>query len=263
MDETWVDNTLCFSKCWQSEDMLGVLKNNSSSHRLIIVHAGGKNGFVNGADLIFKSGTTTGDYHGQMNAENFVKWIEEKLLPNIPHNSVIVMDNAPYHSVQQNKPPTKSNRKGDIIDWLNRNKIQCSEQMTKFELMHLVQTNKNAEKTYKIDELIKSHGHNVLRLPPYMCDLNPIELAWAQLKRKIRERNPSSTISKDDLQTFTREALSEITQNQWENFCRHVEKIEQEYWSNDRIIEDTEFNLGNSDSDDSDGSSSSSSSEDL
>ena len=109
MDETWVDNTLCFSKCWQTEDMLEVLKNNSSSHRLIIVHAGGKNVFVNGADLIFKSGTTTGDYHGHTNAENVVKWIEQKLLSNIPNNSVIVMDNAPYHSVQENKPPTKSN----------------------------------------------------------------------------------------------------------------------------------------------------------
>ena len=135
--------------------------------------------------------------------------------------------------------------------------------MTKFELMHLVQTNKNAEKTNKIDELIKSHGHNVLRLPPYMCDLNPIELAWAQLKRKIRERNPSSTISKDDLETFIREALSEITQSQWENCCNHIVKIEEEYWKNDQIIENTGLNFENSESDDSDGSSSSSSSEDL
>lgn len=47
---------------------------------------------------MFKADTKTGDYHDQMNAENFTKWPTEKLIPNIPRNSMIVMDNAPYHS---------------------------------------------------------------------------------------------------------------------------------------------------------------------
>jgi hypothetical protein len=36
---------------------------------------------------------------------------------------------------------------------------------------------------YKVDDLIKEHGHKVLRLPPYNCHFNPIELVWSQAKR--------------------------------------------------------------------------------
>ena len=40
-----------------------------------------------------------------------------------------------------------------------------------------------AEKTSKvIDNIAKTYGHEVLRLPPYHCDLNAIELIWANEK---------------------------------------------------------------------------------
>ena len=41
-----------------------------------------------------------------------------KIAPNIPRGSVIVMDNASYHSVQLDKPPTTSSRVGEIREWL-------------------------------------------------------------------------------------------------------------------------------------------------
>jgi hypothetical protein len=55
--------------------------------------------------LIFKSGKATGDYHGQINARNFELWVNTQVLPNLPEKCVIVMDNAPYHSIQENKTP--------------------------------------------------------------------------------------------------------------------------------------------------------------
>ncbi|CAK9813181.1 hypothetical protein ANTPLA_LOCUS7732 [Anthophora plagiata] len=51
----YVDDALCFFKCWRGDEILGVLKNTSSSHWLIIVHADGKNRFVTGRRLIFKA----------------------------------------------------------------------------------------------------------------------------------------------------------------------------------------------------------------
>ena len=49
-------------------------------------------GFVPGISLVI--GLTTGDYHGQMNGENFTKWMLEKYLSNIPCQNVIVLDSA-------------------------------------------------------------------------------------------------------------------------------------------------------------------------
>lgn len=72
------------------------------------------------AHLVFKAGQCSGDYHGQMNRENFTKWLTEKLLCNIPENSVVVLDNAPYHSVLADKVPTKSSLKSDMVAWLSK-----------------------------------------------------------------------------------------------------------------------------------------------
>ncbi|XP_076545701.1 uncharacterized protein LOC143305550 [Osmia lignaria lignaria] len=237
IDETWVDNTLCFSKCWQSEEILGITRSTSSSHRLIIVHAGGKDGFIKGTELIFKPRTTTGDYHGEMNASNFEKWINEKLIPNLPTKSVVVMDNAPYHSVQINKPPSTYSKKQEMILWLVTNNIPHTPEMRKHQLLELIKKNKNPEKMFKVDETLKSHGHSVLRLPPYMCELNPMELAWSKVKRKIRERN-TSLLSSNELRMYAEEAVNEVTSADWHNFCKHTEKIEAEYWQKDGLVEE-------------------------
>ena len=185
IDETWVDNDMTVKKCWQSDvhKVFGVTSGIRSTGRLIVVHRGSVQGFVKKAELVFRSGTSTGDYHGQMNATNFEKWPTERLFPNIPPNSVIVLDNAPYHSTLVNKIPTTSSTKGTIMDWLRANNIPFNSSMRKVDLMQIVLQHKPLEKQYKADEIIRAHGHIPLRLPPYMCELNPIELAWAAVKR--------------------------------------------------------------------------------
>nr|CAD7418095.1 unnamed protein product [Timema cristinae] len=35
---------------------------------------------------------------------------------------------------------------------------------------------------YKINEMVRECGHQVLRLPPYHCQYNPIQLVWANCK---------------------------------------------------------------------------------
>jgi hypothetical protein len=42
---------------------------------------GGSGGFVEGCELVYKAGKATGDYHGQMNSDNFEKWVNEKVIP--------------------------------------------------------------------------------------------------------------------------------------------------------------------------------------
>ena len=45
------------------------------------------------------------------------------------------------------------------------------------------------DKTSKVvDNIAKKYGHEVIRLPPYHCDLNAIELIWADEKNyEVRE----------------------------------------------------------------------------
>lgn len=133
LDETWIDSNVTMGKCWQNseKDVQGVMKPVSGNGRLIVVHIGSQEGFLPGAALVFKAGCSSGDYHGQMNTENFMKWLTESVLPKLPNNSVVVLDNAPYHSVQINKPPPQSANKAEMQAWLARNGIYFSPDLRK------------------------------------------------------------------------------------------------------------------------------------
>ena len=37
------------------------------------------------------------DYHQDMSANVFENWFPEKLIPNLPGKSVVILDNASYH----------------------------------------------------------------------------------------------------------------------------------------------------------------------
>ena len=47
---------------------------------------------------------------------------------------------------------------------------------------------------YVVDEMAKAHGHEVVCLPPYHCELNPIEMAWSQVKQFAKKNNTTFTI---------------------------------------------------------------------
>lgn len=234
LDETFVHSTHSVPSCWQSDTELGKLQAIGKGPRIIVVHAGGEEGFINNALLIFKSKQKTGDYHHDMNFTNFSTWVERQLLPNLSPNSVIVLDNASYHSVQENRKPTLSSLKKDIVDWLAHNNIQFEGSLTKAELLMLVK-NVPSEKTYKIDKMFTNAGHSVLRLPPYHADLNPIELVWADIKRRVGE---SVSDSLEVKRRLCEHAFSEYSESKWKKCCEHVRKIEDEYISKDALIDD-------------------------
>ena len=197
LDETWIHPHYTVKKCWQSDEVSGVRTYDSPGERLIIVHAGGSMGFIPGAALIFKANSKTGDYHSQMNASNFEKWLKEKLAVNLPFNSVVVMDNAPYHSVQTNRPPTMTSKKEDLIKWLEKNVKNSSfdSKMTKEELMMVIRRNK-PEPIYSCDVILQNLGFSVLRLAPYHCDLSPIEYVWSLVKKRVACKNMDTNIKK-------------------------------------------------------------------
>lgn len=92
------------------------------------------------------------------------------------------MDNAPYHSAKQEKCSTTNWRKADIVQWLQDKEEVVDSTMIIPELLQVVQRIKPMYNKYVIDEIVLQQNKNVLRLPPYHCELNPIELAWSVIK---------------------------------------------------------------------------------
>lgn len=156
-----------------------------------------------------------------MDQNVFLKWFETQLLPNVKPNSVIVMDNAPYHTVRVDKAPTTASRKEHIISWLQRHNVNADSSLTKGALLSLVDENKFPEK-YVIYELAKSHEHEVIRLPPYHCHFNSIELIWAQIKNYIGKENKSFTMT--EIEKLTLHAVNRVTAQELRKCVQHVEK---------------------------------------
>ena len=85
---------------------------------------------IEGADLVFQSKKATGDYHDEMNSERFEEWFHDQLMLNIQPNTLIVIDNASYHSRRLEAVPTTNIRKGEMQDWLTAHNIQFQEHGT-------------------------------------------------------------------------------------------------------------------------------------
>lgn len=80
-------------------------------------------------------------FEGSCTHHTVTAWMEQCLLQELRPNSLVIMDNAPFH----NKPQMKA--------------------------------------------LLEAHGHTMLALPKYSPDFNPIEQAFAILKRRRQFSN--------------------------------------------------------------------------
>ena len=121
---------------------------------------------------------------------------EKSLLPQVPSNSINVMDNAKYHNTVVEKVPTKSSTKKVMQTWLERHQIEYERSDMKRDLLRRIQA-VNAKILYNRDKIAKKYGHEVVRLPVAHCELNPIELAWAVVKDYCRKNNQLFTIKRD------------------------------------------------------------------
>ena len=186
-----------------------------------------------------------------MNHANYMKWLQEKLIPNLEPKSVIVIDNASYHNVQLNRHPTSNARKGEMLLWLDKRGIRYSSDMTKAEMYDLIKMHKPQYETFATDCLLAQHGHTVIRLPPYHPDLNPIEKMWGIVKARIAAKNV--TFKLGDVQQLAEQHFAAVTMEEWTAVCRHVKAVE-EYLSRehemDSVMERIIINADDDDNDD-------------
>ncbi|XP_050056134.1 uncharacterized protein LOC126549801 [Aphis gossypii] len=146
------------------------------------------------------------------------------------------MDNASYHSMKIDKAPTSNTRKADIIKWLEDKGEVVDRTMVIPQLSHIVKRLKPAHNRYVIDELAKNSGYTVLRLPPYHCELNPIELAWSSVKNHVRMNN--TTYKLPDVKKLLIEGIDRVDAQMWKNFISHTKKEEVKFYEVDNIIDE-------------------------
>ncbi|RVE45034.1 hypothetical protein evm_010313 [Chilo suppressalis] len=225
LDETWLNSNHSVPKTWTDDSEASCSKVPiGKGGRLIICHAGSASaGFVENSLLAFQSKSTK-EYHEEMDAERFQEWFLN-LLTNIPPNSTIIMDNAPYHSVQIDKAPTSANKKADLVAWLQRKGVEADMSLLKVEWLHLVKLHKPPRPTYAIDQLAEEHGHKVIRLPPYHCQYNAIELIWAQVKGYAARHNTKPPFSVKKMEGLLKEACAQVTQENWSKVVEKTKKI--------------------------------------
>ncbi|CAH1999256.1 unnamed protein product [Acanthoscelides obtectus] len=182
LDEMWYDTHDVVQYGWVDDSNKCILNAPCNrGKRIIILHAGSENGFIPNALLL--------------SAKN----IKE---------SLIIMDNAPYHSRQKNKIPNTGTKKQDIIDFMKDKGMEIPQKSTKAILLDLIKRQK-FEKEYVVDNLLQQNGHEVLRLPPYYCIFNPIDKS---------------------LLATIRDAVSQIAATDlWKQCSRHIIEKENEY----------------------------------
>lgn len=264
LDETWVNAGHVKSKAWLDKSIknqrhafqdglsTGPRVPTGKGKRLIVLHIGSDKGFVEGGLLVFESKSTK-DYHEEMDGDRFLEWFKN-ITPKLEPGSIIVMDNAPYHSVKIEKTPTTAWNKQQIIDWLQSKGIPMDMSYLKKELLKKAADIAPQYDKYLIDETARSNGLEILRLPPYHCKLNPIELVWAQIKNYIGANN--STFKMADVKTLFYDAIQLVDADRWKKCCDHIIKEENTMWDLDDVMELAEENSliinTNDDSSDSD-----------
>jgi transposase len=82
----------------------------------------------------------------------------------------------------------------------------------------VVMDNLSSHKVNGVRQLIEKAGAEVLYLPPYSPDLNPIEKAWSKLKQVLRS---TKARTKETLEIAIAEAIRRITPDNAKGWFKH------------------------------------------
>ncbi|XP_037276826.1 uncharacterized protein LOC119169932 [Rhipicephalus microplus] len=154
-----------------------------------------------------------------MDNNRFDGWFND-ILKKLPDGNVIVSDNAANHSRREEKLPTTALEKEEIREWLSSKNITFSKRVIKKKLLELVASVKSRFLSYIVDNTAARAGCILLRLLPYHCELNPIELVWANVKNVVTEENRDFKLSA--VGAFLRDKIKQVTAKGWRKSIPHV-----------------------------------------
>lgn len=101
-----------------------------------------------------------------VNCKSVWKWVRDELLPTVAKPSVFIINNNEHYSGKLFETPTLDGLKSDTERWLDKHGITYDPEMSKYVLFDLAEKYTDLTKVFfEIDEIIKSKGHIVLRIP--------------------------------------------------------------------------------------------------
>jgi transposase len=191
-------------------------------------------------DEVCVDGVSLADYHDTINGEKFIGWMQQRLFPTFnklyPRKKLyLVLDNAKYHHHRGPDWFSPSNKnKGQLADFLRQRRVQSItveggrtipasklsadargkaggptlEQLKIAVKAHLAD---HPEINTTVPQQLMSDQHyELLYTPPYVSDLQPIEMIWAFTKGLVaRQSHRSRTAQACAVQT--REAIEQVT----------------------------------------------------
>jgi len=183
---------------------------------------------------VFKVKKQTGDYHGEMNSDVWLKWLATKVLPKIC-GGVLVIDRAPYHKKQtyESRPASSKMNKSQLAGWLEeQNAVPTNWPATWLQSKTVPQLREQAAKhrptpCYLVQDLVEEFCVSIIFSPVAHPELNPIEMVWATVKGAL----PYATVyfNLTRLQELVDVAFSKISADAWGRCEDHAFGMEDYY----------------------------------
>jgi len=262
LDETWLDENHHCQKRWidmklvddpKEAKRLGVTptltKVINRGKRLIILHTMSEDGWVEGGLWTNATKGQLADYHQDMNADAFEDYLRE-LCPKLGKGAVLIMDNAPYHTRNLFPMPTQNSRYDEMTVFCDEHGIDypveraTSDRRVHDRLQkdafwrHWVQ--RHVEKLpimYAAEAIASEFEVEILRLPPYHCFFNPIEMAWGVVKGHVAKKNSCEKVAKklELVKELLNDSLNAVKKETFVNWVRHTKDKEQQYREADAV----------------------------
>jgi transposase len=204
---------------------------------------------------------TPADYHDTINGEKFTGWMQQRLFPTFhklyPGKKMyLVLDNAKYHHHRGPDwfAPSKKTR-GQLADFLRQREVKSitvDGQTFPASKLSADARGKNGGPTLKqlqqaVKEHLKQHpdinttvphqlmedqDYELIYTPPYVSELQPIELIWAFTKQLVaRQSHRKRTVSEAAAQT--RVAMDQVDAKLCRKEIAHVHKWIMQFMQSD------------------------------
>jgi hypothetical protein len=201
-------------------------------------------------DEVCVDGVSPADYHDTINGEKFIGWMRQRLFPTVQRlypgkKMYLVLDNAKYHHHRGPDwfSPSKK-KKGTLADWLRQRSVSSitvegdrvipdskfsadargkAGGPTVVQLKQAVKQHLAAHpeiNTTVPQQLVSDAGYALLYTPPYVSDLQPIEMIWAFTKA-IVARQSTRTRTAQACAAQTREAMDRVSAELCQKQIRH------------------------------------------